>query len=115
MADPITILAIAGSLRKDSYNKAALRAAQALCPDGARLEIYDIAGLPLFNQDEEKNPTRKVTDFKQKIRAAGAILISTAEYNYGIPGALNNAIDCASRPYADNAWDTHPIAIIHPA
>ena len=56
MADQITILAIAGSLRKDSYNKAALRAAQSLCPQGARLEIYDIAGLPLFNQDEEKNP-----------------------------------------------------------
>ena len=95
MADQITILAIAGSLRKDSYNKAAVRAAQQLCPDGAKIEIYDLAGLPLFNQDEEKNPTPKVTDFKQKIRAAHAILISTAEYNYGMPGVLKNAIDCA--------------------
>ena len=115
MADPITILAIAGSLRKDSYNKAALRAAQALCPDGARLEIYDIAGLPLFNQDEEKNPTAKVTDFKTRIRAADAILISTAEYNYGLPGVLKNAIDVASRPYGDSAWSGKPVAIMSAA
>ena len=115
MADPITILAIAGSLRRDSYNKSALRAAQGLCPEGARLEIYDIAGLPLFNQDEERNPTPKVTDFKQKIRAADAILISTAEYNYGLPGVLKNAIDYASRPYGDNAWNGKPIAIMSAA
>ena len=115
MAELITILAIAGSLRKDSYNKAALRAAQALCPDGARLEIYDIAGLPLFNQDEEKNPTAKVTDFKSRIRAADAILISTAEYNYGLPGVLKNAIDVASRPYGDSAWSGKPVAIMSAA
>ena len=64
MADQVTILGIAGSLRKTSYNKGALRAAQKLCPEGARLEIYDIGGLPHYNQDEERNPTPKVTDFK---------------------------------------------------
>ena len=115
MADQINILGIAGSLRKDSYNKSALRAAQSLCPEGAKLEIYDLAGLPLFNQDEEKNPTPKVADFKQKIRAANAILISTAEYNYGLPGVLKNAIDVASRPYGDNAWNGKPIAIMSAA
>jgi chromate reductase, NAD(P)H dehydrogenase (quinone) len=115
MADQISILAIAGSLRKDSYNKAALRAAQQLCPDGARIEIYDIAGLPLFNQDEEQKPTPKVTEFKQKIRAADAILISTAEYNYGLPGVLKNAIDVASRPYGDSAWNGKPIALMSAA
>jgi chromate reductase len=115
MADQISILGIAGSLRKDSYNKAAVRAAQSLCPEGAKLEIYDIAGLPLFNQDEEKNPTAKVTDFKQKIRAADAILISTAEYNYGMPGVLKNAIDAASRPYGDSAWNGKPVAIMSAA
>jgi len=115
MADQITILGIAGSLRKDSYNKAALRAAEQLCPQGAKLELYDIAGLPLFNQDDEKNPTAKVTEFKQRIRAADAILISTAEYNYGLPGVLKNAIDVASRPYGDNAWSGKPIAIMSAA
>src|SRR5438445_7370999 len=115
MAETLSILAIAGSLRRDSYNKSALRAAQSLCREGARLEIYDIAGLPLFNQDEEKNPTPKVTDFKQKIRAADAILISTAEYNYGMPGILKNAIDVASRPYGDSAWSGKPVAVMSAA
>ena len=112
MPDPITILGIAGSLRKGSYNKAALRAAQQLCPPGAKLEVCDIAGLPLFNQDEERNPTAKVTEFKQRIRAADAILIATPEYNYSIPGVLKNAIDCASRPYGDNAWAGKPVALM---
>ena len=112
MADAITILGIAGSLRKDSYNKAALRAAQQLCPQGAKLEICDIAGLPLFNQDEERNPSPKVQDFKQRIRAADAILIATPEYNYSIPGVLKNAIDCASRPYGDSAWAGKPVALM---
>ena len=115
MADPITILGIAGSLRKDSYNKGVLRAAQQLCPQGAKLELYDIAGLPLFNQDDEQKPTAKVTEFKQRIRAADAILISTAEYNYGLPGVLKNAIDVASRPYGDNAWSGKPIALMSAA
>jgi chromate reductase, NAD(P)H dehydrogenase (quinone) len=115
MADQISILGIAGSLRKDSYNKAALRFAQSVCPEGAKLDLYDIAGLPLFNQDEEKNPTPKVNEFKQRIRAADAILFSTAEYNYGIPGVLKNAIDVASRPYGDSAWSGKPVAIMSAA
>ena len=115
MADEITILGIAGSLRKDSYNKGALRAARELCPEGARLEIYDIAGLPLFNQDEEKNPTPRVSEFKQKIRAADAILLVTPEYNYGVPGVMKNALDVASRPYGDNAWNGKPVALMSAA
>ena len=115
MADPITILGIAGSLRKESWNKGALRYAQGACPEGAKIEIYDLAGLPLFNQDEEKNPTPKVTQFKQKIRAADAILIATPEYNYGIPGVLKNALDVASRPYGDSAWNGKPCAILSAA
>jgi chromate reductase len=115
MADPITILGIAGSLRKDSYNKAALRAARELCPESAALEIYDIAGLPLFNQDEERSPNPKVAEFKQQIRAADAILLCTPEYNYGVPGVMKNALDVASRPYGDNAWSGKPVALMSAA
>lgn len=115
MADQIRILGIAGSLRKQSYNKGALRAAQSLCPEDASIEAFDLEGLPLFNQDLERNPTPKVTEFKQKIRAADAILIVTPEYNYGIPGVLKNAIDCASRPYGDSAWNSKPVAIMSAA
>ena len=106
------ILGISGSLRKQSFNGWALKAAQALVPADATLDIYDIAGLPLFNQDEEKNPPPKVTDFKAKIRAADAILLVTPEYNYSIPGVLKNAIDVASRPYGDSAWNGKPVALM---
>jgi chromate reductase, NAD(P)H dehydrogenase (quinone) len=112
MNKPITILGIAGSLRAGSFNRAALRAAQSLVPDGARLDIFELGGIPPFNQDEDQRPPAIVTDFKARIRAADAILFATPEYNYSIPGVLKNAIDWASRPYGDNAWDGKPAAIM---
>jgi chromate reductase len=112
MNTPITILAIAGSLRKASFNRAALRAAQQLVPDGVSLEIFDLDGIPPFNQDDEAHPPERVALFKQRIRAADAILIVTPEYNYSIPGVLKNAIDWASRPYGDNAWEDKPVALM---
>src|SRR5208283_757497 len=112
MNTPLTILGIAGSLRKTSYNRAALRAAQELVPPGVRLEIFDLEGIPPFNQDEEGPPPERVGQFKQRIRAADAILMVTPEYNYSIPGVLKNAIDWASRPYGDNAWKGKPVAVM---
>jgi chromate reductase len=115
MPDQIKILGIAGSLRKASYNRGALRAAQQLCPEGAKIEVFELDGIPPFNQDEERQPPPKVTELKQKIRAADAILLVTPEYNYGMPGVLKNAIDWASRPYGDNAWNGKPCAIMSAA
>jgi chromate reductase len=115
MADQVKILGIAGSLRKASYNRGALRAAQQLCPEGAKIEVFELDGIPPFNQDEEKNPPQKITEFKQRIRSADAILFVTPEYNYGLPGVLKNAIDWASRPYGDNAWSGKPCALMSAA
>jgi chromate reductase len=112
MSQPLTILGIAGSLRKKSYNRAALRAAQQLAPEGAKVEIFELDGIPAFNQDEEQNPPDKVKQLKARIRAADAILLVTPEYNYSIPGVLKNAIDWASRPYGDNAWKGKPVAVM---
>ena len=112
MSDVVTILGIAGSLRKASFNRAALRAAQGLVPEGARLEIFDLNGIPPFNQDHEQEPPQSVVELKRKIHAANAILFVTPEYNYSIPGVLKNAIDCASRPYGDNAWEGKPVALM---
>lgn len=112
MGKVLTILGIAGSLRKASYNRGALRAAQKLVPEDAKIEIFDLHDIPPFNQDEEKNPPQSVIDLKQRVRAADAILFSTPEYNYSIPGVLKNAIDWASRPYGDNAWNDKPVAIM---
>jgi chromate reductase, NAD(P)H dehydrogenase (quinone) len=112
MDKPIRILGIAGSLRRKSYNRAALRAAQKLVPDGAVLDIFELDGIPVFSEDDEKQPPAKVVEFKKRIREADAILFVTPEYNYSIPGVLKNAIDWASRPYGDNAWTNKPAAIM---
>ena len=112
MEDVVKILGFAGSLRKASYNRSLLRAAQELVPSDAQLEIFDLDGMPLFNQDLEDQPTEKVKEFKAKVRAADAILIAHRSITTRIPGVLKNAIDCASRPYGDNAFEHKPVAIM---
>ncbi len=112
MDKKISILGFAGSLRKGSYNKALLRAAVDLVPREAELEVFDLEGIPPFNQDLENTPPERVKEFKKKIKAADAILIATPEANYTIPGVLKNAIDWASRPYGDNAFDGKPVGLM---
>lgn len=112
MTETLKFLGLVGSLRKGSYNKALMRAAMMLLPEGVTLEVFDIAEFPLFNQDLERNPPALVQEFKARIRAADAILIASPEYNYSIPGVLKNAIDWASRPPTDNAWDGKPVAVM---
>jgi chromate reductase len=112
MNKPITLLGIAGSLRRHSYNRGALLAAKQLVPEGVTLDIFELDGIPGFNQDEEQNPPAKVVELKKRIRAADALLIVTPEYNYSVPGVLKNAIDWASRPYGDSAWTGKPAAIM---
>ena len=109
----VKILGIVGSLRKGSYNKAALRAAQRLAPNNAEVEIFEsLADIPSFNQDLENEPPESVKMLKEKIRTSDAILFVTPEYNYSVPGVLKNAIDWASRPYGDSAWEGKPSAIM---
>lgn len=112
MSKPIRILGIAGSLRRESYNRAALRAATELVPEGATVDTFEIDGIPGFNEDDEQNPPDKVVELKRRIREADAVLFVTPEYNYSIPGVLKNAIDWASRPYGDSAWSGKPAAIM---
>jgi len=112
MNTPLKILGIAGSLRKKSYNRAALRAAQQLAPQGAVIETFELDGIPPYNDDELANPPAIVTEFKTAIHAADAILFVSPEYNYSIPGVLKNAIDWASRPYGKSAWTGKPAGIM---
>ena len=113
MAKTIKILGIVGSLRKGSYNKSLMRIAANLLPENTELEVFDLSRIPLFNQDIlDVQPPKIVMQFKTKIRGADAILIASPEYNYSIPGVLKNAIDWASRPPEDNAFDAKPVAIM---
>lgn len=107
------ILGIAGSLRRESYNRMLLRAATELAPEGTTIEVFEgLDQIPPFNQDDEANPHPKVAELKQRIRGADAILLVTPEYNYSVPGVLKNAIDAASRPYGDSAWNGKPVAVM---
>jgi chromate reductase len=108
----LTVLGIAGSLRKGSYNRALLRVAVGLAPEGVTIEPFDLEGIPPFNQDQERNPPQKVAELKARARTADAILFVTPEYNYSIPGVLKNAIDWASRPYGDSAWEGKAVAVM---
>ncbi len=108
----VHIFGFAGSLRKGSYNRVILETARESVPPDAEIETFDLGGLPLFNQDLENNPPEKVKEFKARIRAADGILIATPEYNYSIPGVLKNAVDIASRPYGDNAFQGKPVAVM---
>jgi chromate reductase len=95
---PVTILGIAGSLRARSYNRALLRAAGDLLPDGVELRVFDIAGIPPYDADAEAaGLPPAVAALKDAIRSADGLLFATPEYNYGVPGVLKNAIDWASR------------------
>jgi chromate reductase len=107
------ILAVSGSLRRDSHNTRLLRAAAQQLPPGVELEIYDgLRHIPPFDEDEEANPDGEVRRWRAAIDAADAVLIATPEYNSSIPGQLKNALDWASRPKAEAALLNKPAAVI---
>ncbi|HEV7369236.1 NADPH-dependent FMN reductase [Arenibaculum sp.] len=109
---PIQILGISGSLRADSYNSAALRAAAGLMPDGTTMATFDIGPIPLYNEDvRQEGLPEAVQALRERIRAADGVLFVTPEYNYSIPGVLKNAIDWASRP-PEQPFEGKPIAIM---
>ena len=112
MSTTLRILGLAGSLRRQSYNRAALRAAQQLCPTGMTLEIGELDQIPPYNQDQEHPAPDSVQHMKRQITSANAILFVTPEYNYSVSGVLKNAIDWGSRPYGHSAWNGKPCAIM---
>jgi chromate reductase len=113
MANAVHVLGFAGSLRQGSFNRAALRAAGELLPEGMTLETFDLAPIPLYNGDvEAQGIPEPVTRFQERVVAADALLIVTPEYNYSIPGVLKNAIDWASRPPEKAVFNGKPVAIM---
>ncbi|MDQ3547897.1 MAG: NAD(P)H-dependent oxidoreductase [Chloroflexota bacterium] len=110
---PFRILGIPGSLRKASFNRGLIRAAQEVAPEGVEIELYDLGEIPLYNGDvEAQGVPAAVQAFADQIRAADALLIATPEYNYSIPGVLKNAIDWASRPSVKNPLRHKPVALM---
>jgi len=108
----LEILGVPGSLRKNAYSLGLLKAAVELAPPEVHLEIADISGFPVFNQDEEDHAPESVRRFHAKAKAADAILFSINEHNYGLSAAEKNALDWGSRPYTDSAWNGKPAGIM---
>lgn len=112
MEQKIKVLGFAGSLRRGSYNRMLLRNAVELAPAKIELEVFNLDGVPPFNQDLENDPPAIVKDLKSRVEASDAILFVTPEANYSVPGVMKNAIDWASRPYGDNSFKEKPAAIM---
>jgi chromate reductase, NAD(P)H dehydrogenase (quinone) len=108
------VLGLSGSLRRDSHNRALLRAAAAALPSGAELVEWDrIAELPAYDEDLDAAPAPEpVRALREAIAGADAVLIATPEYNGSLPGALKNALDWASRPHATNPLRGKPAAVV---
>lgn len=106
------VAVIVGSLRKESFSRKIANALADLAPEQLKLEFVEIGQLPLYNQDLDAAPSEAWVAFRQRVRAADAVLFVTPEYNRSMPGVLKNAIDVASRPYGQSAWDGKPGAVV---
>jgi chromate reductase, NAD(P)H dehydrogenase (quinone) len=107
------ILAISGSLRRDSHNTALLRAAADLLPPEVELVRYEALGaIPPFNEDEVADRPAAAQHLWDAVQDADGVLIATPEYNHSIPGVLKNALDWLSRPLADSPLKNKPAAVI---
>jgi chromate reductase len=112
MAQSRDVAVFVGSLRKDSLNRKVANALVALAPAELKLSLVEIANVSFYNPDEEVEPPLAWQRLRQRVRAADAVLFVTPEYNRSVPAVLKNALDVASRPKAENAWDGKPGAVI---
>jgi len=106
------VAVIVGSLRNDSINRKVANALAELAPERLKLSIVEIGQLPIYNQDVDENPPAEWTAFRERIRAADAVLFVTPEHNRSVPAALKNALDIGSRPYGKSAWSGKPGAVV---
>jgi chromate reductase, NAD(P)H dehydrogenase (quinone) len=112
MSESLDVVAIVGSLRRESYTRRLAEALAVLAAPSMRIEIVGIGDLSLYNQDDEADPPAPWREFRARVRRADAVLFATPEYNRSVPGCLKNAIDVGSRPKSQNAWEGKPAAVI---
>ena len=109
---PYQVAVVVGSLRRESFNQKLANAIVKLAPSDFSFTPVTIGDLPLYNQDDDANPSEQVKRLKKEITAAQGLLFVTPEYNRSIPGVLKNALDHASRPYGQNAWAGKPSGVL---
>ncbi|MDR3426619.1 MULTISPECIES: NADPH-dependent FMN reductase [Silvimonas] len=106
------VAVLVGSLRKASLNRKTALALAELAPASLQLEIVEIGDLPLYNEDIDATPPATYVAFRDKVKAADAVLFVTPEYNRSVPAVLKNAIDVGSRPYGKSVWSGKPGAVV---
>lgn len=106
------IAVIVGSLRKESFNRKMATNLIELAPNSLKLEILEINRLQMYNPDLEDNPPKEWVEFKEHLKSYDGVIFITPEYNRSVPAVLKNAIDVASRPYGQSAWDAKPTAVM---
>lgn len=112
MAGTRDIVAVVGSLRRESFTRRLVQGLITIAPASMRIEILGVGDLPLYDQDAEASPPDAWVTFRERVRRSDAVLFATPEYNRSVPGGLKNAIDVGSRPYGKSAWARKPAAII---
>ena len=111
--DVLRVIGIAGSLRRASYNRALLCAAQQLAPPSLRIDIEELDDIPMFNADlDGVGPPEGVARLRQAVQAADGLLLVTPEYNHGVPGVMKNAFDWLSQPLRESVLDGKPTALM---
>jgi chromate reductase len=112
MSKVYDVAVIVGSIRKEAFSRKLALALADLAPPELKLQVVEIADLPLYNQDSDAAPPEAFTAFRTRIKAAEALLFVTPEHNRSVPAALKNAIDIGSRPYGQNVWSGKPGAVV---
>ncbi len=106
------IAVFVGSLRQGSFNRKMAEALIKVSPDSLKLEIVEIGGLPLYNQDFDDKPPVAYKQFRESLKKFDGVLFVTPEYNRSVPAVLKNAIDVGSRPYGQSVWEGKPGAVM---
>lgn len=112
MTTPRKVAVLVGSLRQASLNHKMALALARLAPGSLQLDLVEIRDLPLYDEDLEAHPPAAWTAFRERVRAADAVLFVTPEYNRSVPGGLKNALDVGSRPYGHSVWSGKPGAVV---
>src|SRR5882757_3729434 len=113
MDRPMNVCVLVGSLRKASFSGMLANALISLAPSSLKLDIVEIGQLPFYNEDLESNPApARWTAFRQRVKAADAVLCVSSEYDLSVPAGLKNGMVVGSRPYGSSVWARKPGAIV---
>ena len=110
--ETVRIVGISGSLRKASFSTSILKLLAERAAPAIQIQVVTLESIPLYNEDlDTKQGIPAVADLKRIITEGDGVLITTPEYNHGVPGVLKNALDWLSRPVFESCFVKKPVSI----